>query len=70
MATVKLDLKRCNMYLSASLIERVDAYALKMGLNRTAAISSLIGTALDQQDAIKTLGGVIKAYGVDEIKQA
>ena len=55
MSAVRLNLKRCSMYLSEDLLKRVDDYALRMGLNRTAAISSLVGTALDEKDAIRNI---------------
>ena len=55
MSAVHLNLKRCSMYLSEDLLKRVDDYALRMGLNRTAAISSLVGTALDEKDAIRNI---------------
>lgn len=51
-------LKRVNMNLSEELLEKVDSYAELMGINRSAAISVLISTQLQQQDALVVLKSV------------
>lgn len=51
-------LKRVNMNLSEDLIEKIDLYAEKMGINRSAAISVLISTQLQQYETI----GLLKTF--------
>ena len=59
MSVTNPNLKRVTMYMSKDLLERIDAYGSRMGINRTAAISSLAGTALDEKDAIRSINGAV-----------
>ena len=46
------ELKRLNINMPVELVERVDEYADKVNVNRTAAINMLVSTALEQKNAI------------------
>ena len=51
----KIDLKRVNMNLPASLVQRVTDYGIENGLNTTSAYIVLLNQALDQKETIKVL---------------
>lgn len=51
----KIELKRVNMNLPISLIERIEDYAYKTGLNVTSAYITLLNQALDQKDTLNIL---------------
>ena len=51
----KIDLKRVNMNLPASLVQRVTDYGIENGLNTTSAYIVLLNQALDQKETIKSL---------------
>lgn len=53
-------LKRVNMNLSEDLIEKIDSYAEIMGINRSAAISVLVSTQLQQQEALGTMKSLVE----------
>lgn len=53
-------LKRVNMNLSEDLIEKIDAYAEIMGINRSSAISVLVSTQLQQQEALGTMKSLVE----------
>lgn len=46
---------RVNATMDQEHLARIDAYAEKMGINRSAAICVLTGQALDGQDGIRAL---------------
>lgn len=52
-------LKRINLNLSEELLKKIDLYAEGMGISRSSAISVLISTQLQQQDALTTMQLVI-----------
>jgi len=54
------DLKRLNTNMPIELIERIDAYALSMGINRTSAINSLVAQSLETKQAVNTLDEFMK----------
>lgn len=51
----KVDLKRVNMNLPSSLVQRVTDYGIENGLNTTSAYIVLLNQALDQKETIKLL---------------
>lgn len=51
----KVDLKRVNINLPTSLIQRVTDYGIENGLNTTSAYIVLLNQALDQKETIKNL---------------
>lgn len=53
-------LKRVNMNLSEDLIEKIDSYAEIMGITRSAAISVLVSTQLQQQEALGTMKSLVE----------
>lgn len=59
------DLKRINMNMPSDLLEQVDTYAEKMGVNRSSAINMLVSTALEQKSAISTIENIMQ-----ELKKA
>lgn len=58
----KRDLTRVTVSLPTGLVERLDAYAESMGINRTAASSVLLTLALDSQKAMADLSDLLKLY--------
>lgn len=56
-------LKRINMNLTEDLLEKIDAYADVMGINRSAAISVLVSTQLQQQEALGTMKSLVDIVG-------
>lgn len=46
---------RVNATMEPETVARIDEYARKMGINRSAAICVLTGQALDGQDGIRAL---------------
>lgn len=51
----KVDLKRVNINLPSSLVQRVIDYGIENGLNTTSAYIVLLNQALDQKETIKLL---------------
>lgn len=56
------ELKRLNTNMPVELVDRIDAYAEKMCINRSSAINVLCSLALDQQSGLKTLEDLMTAY--------
>ncbi len=50
------NLVRVTVNLTPELVERVEKYAEKLNINRTAAVSVLLSQALDTQAGMQTLG--------------
>lgn len=46
---------RININFDDELLQKVDDYAKKLGINRTAAISVLCGAQLEQKDALSVM---------------
>lgn len=57
MATVKknVELKRVNMNLPSNLVQRIEEYAVDLGVNTTAAYIFLLNQALDYKDTMSNL---------------
>ena len=49
----KFDKLRCNLYLPAEIVEQVDEMAKTYGANRSAMVSFILKTYLDQQEVVK-----------------
>ncbi len=51
----KIELKRVNVNLPANLVQRVEDYALSLGVNTTNAYIILLNQALDYKDTLNNL---------------
>ena len=58
----KIELKRVNINLPITLIERVKDYADNLGLNTTSAYIVLLNQALDQKQSLNSLPAIIDMY--------
>lgn len=58
----KIELKRVNMNLPSSLVQRVDEYALSLGVNSTTAYIVLLNQALDQKDTLNNLPALMQMF--------
>lgn len=58
---MKRELVRINYNIPRALLDRVDEYSEKVGLNRTSALNSLIGISLESHDAIQATKILMKA---------
>lgn len=56
------DITRVTVNLNAELVNRVDAYAEKMNINRTSAIAVLLSMAIDGQEVVANMPDIIKLY--------
>ncbi len=56
------NLVRVTVNLTPELVERIEAYAGKVNVNRTAAISVLLSDALDQKETMKTINSMMDIY--------
>lgn len=52
---------RVQVTMTDSLVERIDNYAISVGISRSSAISVLCSQALQAQDAIKAMGDIATA---------
>ena len=51
-------MKRGNINFDEDLLKKIDDYAKKLGVNRSATISMLCREHLDQKDALNTLQAI------------
>ncbi len=58
----KVELKRVNMNLPVTLIQRVEEYALSLGVNTTNAYIYLLNQALDNKDALNNLPVIMSLF--------
>ncbi len=58
--------KRVNLNLDDILLQRIDKYAKKLGVSRTAAVSVLCGEMLEQKEAMITLGKMVDIVGKEK----
>lgn len=65
----KVELKRVNMNLPLSLVNRIEEYAYNMGLNITSAYIILLNQALDNKDMFKNLPILLNAINDVKILQ-
>lgn len=59
-------LRKIMLGLDEELLSEIEAYASKMHLNRTAAISVLCSTALNAQKSLNTLSQFMEAYKAEK----
>lgn len=61
---IKMDreLKRVNMNLPSALVEKIDAYAQRLCINRSAAVTVLLSFSLEQQGGLEVLQEMMKLY--------
>lgn len=62
-------LKKLILNLDEALIAKLDVYAKEHHVNRTAAVAFLLGSALEQRQAITTLDELLKLYQAEQAKQ-
>lgn len=55
----KIELKRVNFNLPANLVQRVEDYALSLGVNTTNAYIILLNQALDYKDTLNNLPALL-----------
>lgn len=63
------ELKRLNTNMPVELVARVDEYADKLSINRSAAINVLVSLALDSNQAVVTLGDIMKIIREEQAKK-
>ena len=44
--------RRINMYVAEQIIEKIDAYAKELGLNRSAMVTVILKQYIDQQEML------------------
>ncbi len=59
-------LKKCMIGFDEELLAEIEAYAAKMHINRTAAVTVLCSTALQAQKAMTTLEDFMQAYKTEK----
>lgn len=62
-------LKKLILNLDEALIAKLDVYAKEHHVNRTAAVAFLLGSALEQRQAISTLDELLKLYQAQQASQ-
>lgn len=62
------ELKRLSTNMPVDLVERIDAYAERMCINRTSAINVLCNIALDNQQAMGDLNRLVTLYDEEKNK--
>lgn len=65
----KVEVFRVNANIPIDLMQQIDDYAKKMGINRTSAICVLCAQSLNSQKAMNDLGELLKLYQ-DEMEKA
>lgn len=63
------ELKRLNTNMPVELVARVDEYANKLSINRSAAINILVSLALDSKQAMATLGDVVSVIREEQARK-
>lgn len=58
----KPELRRVGLNLPVDLVAKIDDYADSLSLNRTTAMTVLLSTSLQQNDAILKIGDLLKVY--------
>ena len=53
--------------MPVDILAKLDLYAKRIGINRSAAITTLVGQALDQNSAIEILAKLMEKY--EELEQ-
>lgn len=63
------EVKRININIPIDTLDKIDEYADKMTINRTAAILVLVNLSLDSQRTMSTLEELMYAYKNDKAIQ-
>ena len=63
------ELKRVNMNIPEDVLARVDEYADRMSINRTAAFIVLVNMALDNQRAMQDLNDFVQIAKLEQLRQ-
>lgn len=61
------ELKRLNINMPVELVARIDDYADKLSINRSAAVNVLVSMALDSHKAVVVLEDTIKAINGGQV---
>lgn len=61
-------MKRVNLNFDDELLDKIDKYAKKLGVNRSATISMLCSEYLDQKEALITLQALSKMQQSENVK--
>jgi metal-responsive CopG/Arc/MetJ family transcriptional regulator len=65
--STKKDSRKVAITFSAQLLERVDAYASRLGVSRTTVITYIVASALDSSDfLVEKTASALSAYSKDE----
>ena len=62
------DLKRINLNLSVELLEKVDSYAARVGVNRSSAVAILLAQTLEQQQTMSDIAKLVEMYEAERAK--
>lgn len=62
-------MKRVNINFDEELLKKIDDYAKKLGVNRSATISMLCSEYLDQKEALTTLQALSSMANLGNVKQ-
>lgn len=62
------ELKRLSTNMPVDLVERIDAYAERMCINRSSAINVLCNIALDNQQVMGDLNRLVTLYDEEQKK--
>lgn len=60
-------LKRLTLNLEEGLVEKLDDYAKEVGLNRTGAISSILGNFFRENQALGVMEELLKRMDVEQL---
>lgn len=59
-------LKRVNMNMDEELVDKVDAYASKLYVNRTVAFSLIVAQFFEQKETVETMSTMAKMLKAQE----
>ena len=62
------ELKRLNLNLSVDLLEKIDAYAARVGVTRSSAVAILVAQTLEQQQTMTDLAKLVQMYENEKAK--
>jgi metal-responsive CopG/Arc/MetJ family transcriptional regulator len=69
MEVFNMALRRIVMNLDEDLVKRIDSYAERLHINRTAAASVLLSSAAETQEFLTHFPELMKAYQEEQEKQ-
>ena len=65
--TMKTNKTAIGLRLNKDILEKVDAYAITLGVNRTAAISCILGMYFENKENMQTLNNITNLIRKEEI---